>query len=303
MPRNNAPLFSVVVANYNNDKYLDDMVQSLLLQTWTNWELIFIDDGSTDQSLSILERHAEEDKRIQIFKNEFNKGAAACLNMALEHAKGEVIGRLDSDDKLSPDAIEFMLSAHVNNQEASLICSNAYSWKHNSETLERWPGYTNPGTTSLIFGCTVGHFATWKKIASDSIQPIDEALKKAVDLDLYLKLEEVGTVSFFDKPLYFYRQHDGGISQGESGMKANQYAIQATLAAYRRRKGTKKANLSTKQYRILLRTWYFRECHPLRWVHRKKCNELLKRALLEVPSILLTRTFWSIVARNNFLKP
>jgi glycosyltransferase involved in cell wall biosynthesis len=303
MPRNNTPLFSVVVANYNNGSYLDEMVQSLLLQTWTNWELIFIDDGSTDQSLSILEKYAEEDERIKVFKNELNKGAAACLNIALERAKGEIIGRLDSDDKLSPDAIECMVSAHIDNKKASLICSHSYSWKPNSETLERWPGYTNPGTTSLIFGCTVGHFATWKKIASDNIDRIDEALKKAVDLDLYLKLEEVGTVSFFDKPLYFYRQHDGGISQGESGMKANQYAIQATLAAYRRRKGTKKANLRAKEYRILLRTWYFRECHPLRWVHRKKCNELLMRGLLKVPSILFTQTFWSIVARNNFLKP
>ena len=300
---NNTPLFSVVVASYNNSQYLNEMIESVIQQSWSNWELVIAEDCSTDGSLEVLKKWTNHD-RVNLIVHEKNKGAGGAFATATEAARGVFIGMLGADDALHPDALKIMAEAHLNHPNASLITSLAMGCNAKLKPLGAYLHCRNlEATEELIHHPVVGNFATFKSIAYQKTDGFNADLRKAVDRDVFLKLDEVGELKGVNKHLYYYRLHDGGISQGESGMKANQYAIQATLAAYRRRKGTHKANLGAKQYRTLLRTWYFRECHPLRWVHRKKCNELLKRALLEVPSILLTRTFWSIAARNNFLKP
>lgn len=302
MPHQPSSLFSVIVANYNNGDYIDEMVESVMNQSYSSWELIIVDDGSTDKSKSILEKY-KKDPRVSVIFNSKNQGPATCLNIGLKHAKGTIIGRLDSDDKLDSSALHEMTLAHETHPKASLICSHCLAWHSESNRTELWNRYTDPKSKSLIEKCTVGHFATWKKAASNQISPVNEQLKKAVDLDLYLRLEEVGQIIFWDKPLYWYRQHEGGISQGDNGVEAYQFATLARAAAFKRRKNTQTPNLTQGQYNDMMRTWYIRECHPLRWVQRRKCNLLMLKGAFEIPSLLITKDFWSILLRNNLLKP
>lgn len=104
MEQNNTPLISVIVPVYNTEKYLDQCIQSVLAQTYTNWELLLIDDGSTDSSGAICDKYAAEDNRIRVFHKE-NGGVSSARNLGLDNAQGEWISFVDADDILYIDAI------------------------------------------------------------------------------------------------------------------------------------------------------------------------------------------------------
>ena len=91
-------LVSIIMPNYNCAEYVEETVKSVLEQTYSDWELLFVDDCSTDNSVEIVKSFAEKDERIKLFVNEKNSGAAACRNRALREAKGKWIAFLDSDD-------------------------------------------------------------------------------------------------------------------------------------------------------------------------------------------------------------
>ncbi len=99
------PLISVIIPNYNNEKYLDRCIQSVTNQSYKNIEIIIIDDGSTDRSLDICRSYSDKDKRITIFKNK-NRGAAFSRNYGISKSNGEYIQFLDSDDYISHDKFE-----------------------------------------------------------------------------------------------------------------------------------------------------------------------------------------------------
>lgn len=90
-------LISIIVPVYNTEKYLDQCIQSVLAQTYTNWELLLVDDGSTDSSGAICDKYAAQDSRIKVLHKE-NTGVSDSKNIALDMAKGEYIMFLDSDD-------------------------------------------------------------------------------------------------------------------------------------------------------------------------------------------------------------
>ena len=106
-------LVSIIMPNYNSEKYVQTTIQSVLDQTYQNWELIFVDDCSTDNSLNLV--RAFNDERIKIFQNESNSGAAVSRNYALRLAQGKWIAFLDSDDLWQPEKLEKQLSFMVEN--------------------------------------------------------------------------------------------------------------------------------------------------------------------------------------------
>ena len=106
--RETVPIISVVTPVYNSEKYLDEAIQSVLSQTFTEWELLLINDGSTDGSGELCDRYLNLDKRIRVFHIE-NGGYGRARNLGLDNAVGEWITFLDSDDYLAPCALQHML--------------------------------------------------------------------------------------------------------------------------------------------------------------------------------------------------
>lgn len=106
---------SVIVPIYNTEKYLDSCIQSVLNQTYSTWELILIDDGSTDQSGAIADKYEQIEKRIRVVHKE-NAGVSNARNHGLDIAKGEYVTFLDADDELTPDCLEKMLTIAINEQ-------------------------------------------------------------------------------------------------------------------------------------------------------------------------------------------
>lgn len=92
------PTISIITPAYNCEKYLEEAVESVLAQTMQDWEMLIIDDCSSDNTYACMEKLAQRDKRIRIFRNTQNAGAAATRNYGIRQAKGQWIAFLDSDD-------------------------------------------------------------------------------------------------------------------------------------------------------------------------------------------------------------
>lgn len=113
MTNNSAgPLLSIITPVYNTEKFLDLCITSIIEQEYQNWELLLINDGSTDRSLEICQRYAEQDSRIRVFSQE-NAGQSVARNVGLDHMRGELVVFMDSDDAIIPStyacAIELLL--------------------------------------------------------------------------------------------------------------------------------------------------------------------------------------------------
>ena len=103
------PLFSILIANYNNGRFLSEAVESVVAQTYPNWEVIIVDDGSTDCSEQVYAKLI--DPRIKVYRNARNYGCAYTKHQLMLYAKGDFCGYLDPDDVLLPNAIEVTMEA------------------------------------------------------------------------------------------------------------------------------------------------------------------------------------------------
>lgn len=99
-------LVSIIMPSFNCGKYVEETIRSVQAQTYQNWEIIFMDDCSTDDTLRLVSGLREKDSRIRLFQNKFNSGAAVSRNNALREAKGRWVAFLDSDDLWEPEKLE-----------------------------------------------------------------------------------------------------------------------------------------------------------------------------------------------------
>ena len=113
---------SILVAVYNTEKYLRECLDSLINQTYTDLQIICIDDASTDGSLAILKEYELKDSRILVLQNKENLGQSKTRNHGLEYATGEYCGMVDSDDWIESRMYEIMLATAKNKQVDVVIC-------------------------------------------------------------------------------------------------------------------------------------------------------------------------------------
>lgn len=231
------PLFSVLIANYNNGKYLEETLNSIYNQTYTNWEIIIVDDCSTDHSEQIY-KTLENDSRIRIFHNDKNRGCGYTKRRCADEALGDICAFVDPDDTIAPHALKKMVELHVTRPEYSLIHSRSYFCDENMNITGEYSAARNvtPDDQSFFnLDGAITHFATFKKKFYDKTEGIDAYLQRAVDQDLYLKLYDAGKTFFLDEALYNYRIHSGGISTSANARKAYYWAWVVIFSTARRR--------------------------------------------------------------------
>lgn len=221
MSQNKSGLFSVLVANYNNGRYISKCIESILRQSYQNFEIIFVDDASTDDSLEIIQKYVSLDNRIKVYNNDKNYGAGYTKKRCIDLASGFVCGFVDPDDAIAENALEIMLNKHLDNTEYSLIYSTHYVCDESLKILYKckWDLKEN-NTIPLYKNVTATHFATFKLDFYHKSKGCNPNYKRAVDIDLYLQLWTVGKLLHIDIPLYYYRKHSGSISLNTNAYKA-----------------------------------------------------------------------------------
>ena len=123
----NQTYISIGIPIYNAEAYLEDAINSILAQTHELWELILIDDGSTDASLAIAKRFEEADHRIRVIADGINKKLPARLNQLIEEANYDYIARMDADDLIHPDRLAIQLSFLEKNPNYDLVSTGVVS--------------------------------------------------------------------------------------------------------------------------------------------------------------------------------
>ncbi len=209
---------SIVIANYNNGKYLEICLGSILSSDYPYLQIVVIDDGSNDDSKLIIEAHKLDlEKRCEgnceIIYLDSNIGSGRAKAQALELVSGSYCCFVDSDDYVHGFAFSKCMEKLINDASLSLVYTNATKIDA-SNTLLGPLDYAKDGFDML--NDKVGfHLAIWNmKYYQQLNDKFNARLQIAYDIDLYMKLEEVGNTYFIDEPLYYYRVHDRNISMG-----------------------------------------------------------------------------------------
>ncbi len=246
------PKFSILMANYNNAEYIAEAIQSVLEQTFQDWELVVVDDCSTDNSIKVIEPYLE-DGRIRLLQNKVNKGYIGTLKRLVYESRAQLLGILDSDDAITNDAIEVIYDAYKKNPDCGFIYSQ-FVWCDNklNHISEGFCDSVSPDKGDLRCDC-VSAFRTFRKKDYFKTEGFDENFLYAEDKDLIFKMEEVTNLLFVDKVLYKYR----GLPQSQSSdlQKSQIGRISYFLAkykAYKRRLNTNIPNLTAKEMAVQL---------------------------------------------------
>lgn len=204
------PLVSIIIPMYNCEKFIQETLDSVLSQTYKNFEVIAVNDGSTDGTLQIVSQIAKSDNRI-ICISQDNSGVSASRNKAIQLSKGEYIAFLDHDDIWLPDKLENQVPFFQQNSKIGFVFSNAiYFNEEGKNTLL----YRKSPPTGRIFGKLLMHSflcVSTVILRRDCLfglkELFDNRLCLGEELDIFLRLLYKWDAAYVDKTLVRYRLH------------------------------------------------------------------------------------------------
>lgn len=218
----NQPLISVIVPVYNVEQYLARCLDSLIRQTYTNIEIIVVNDGSTDGSLTVCRAYAEKDKRIKVIDQQ-NKGLSGARNTGLKHYEGEYVSFVDSDDWVHKDMIMNMYDILIANDADMSLCGSQHV---TVDFLEDKPYYEkevvyNQDQFMRLF-LSRRYTACWSRLfRREVIQGVvfPEGLNCEDFIYMYKVILNVKSVAANDLPLYYYYIRENSIVTEKFSLK------------------------------------------------------------------------------------
>lgn len=210
---NTSPKISVVMSVYNGQKYLKEAIESVLNQTFPDFEFIIFDDCSTDKSLSIIETYT--DKRIKLIKNEINKGLTVNLIEGVKIAQGEFLARMDADDICIPQRLEVQLEFLINNPKISILGSAVTFFEDNGQEFIGIQPLTHEEiVVELLFGFTMLHPSVMMRLANLHLNHLNynPYFKYSQDFDLWVRASKILKFANLNKSLLKMREHSDKIS-------------------------------------------------------------------------------------------
>lgn len=222
-------LISVLMPTYNVEQYVEEAVRSILNQTWKNFELIIVDDCSTDKTFNILQKLAREDSRIRLFRNEINSKICKTLNRAWSYAKGEYIARMDGDDVSTPDRFQVLMDFLHTHKKCGLVGSGMITIDENDKELSR-PSFLKSNKYIRYFNkfkSCITHIWIARREVYEKLNGYRE-IPYAEDYDFVLRCMRAGyEVANADAYVYKVRIRNGntGSTNGLAQYKAKDYVL------------------------------------------------------------------------------
>ena len=208
-----SPLISIITPVYNVEQYLRQCIESIIMQDCQDWELILVDDGSTDKSGVICDEYALKEERIRVLHKE-NSGQADSRNVALQLAKADLIGFVDSDDWIESDMYSVLYHTLIENQADIAICGYFQDYKDISEAscaIGEVVVYNRDEALKLILEDKVIKSFLWDKLFHRKV--ITDLLPKSYYYEDYATLFKwfinANKIAFCQRPEYHYRQRKG----------------------------------------------------------------------------------------------
>lgn len=203
-------LVSVIMPSYNTANFISETIESVLAQTYTNWELIIVDDCSSDNTDEVVERFLS-DGRVRYLKNEKNSGAAVSRNKALREAHGKWIAFLDSDDLWLPDKLEKQIAFMENNNYRFSYTNYIMIDENSNPTGQHLTGPKKITKHGMYNYCWVGCLTVMYDAEYVGLIQIED-IKKNNDYAMWLKVCRKTNCYLLDETLGKYRKRSGSIS-------------------------------------------------------------------------------------------
>lgn len=210
-------LISIGMPVYNAELYLSKAIKSVIAQTYTNWELILVDDGSTDKSLEIARAFEEKDSRIRVISDGVNRKLPARLNQIIREAKGDYIARMDADDMMHSERIAKQLNFLQCNPQFDLVSTSMISIKNSNEIIGTRTYFPKQVTKkdALLGQSGILHASILAKKAWCERNLYNELNALAEDHELWLSaaIKDDLKVGFLPEYLYYYREESSATKQ------------------------------------------------------------------------------------------
>ena len=273
------PKISVIVPVYNVEKYLHECVDSVLAQTFTDFELILINDGSQDNSGTICDEYAKKDNRIIIIHQE-NQGQAAARNNAIAIANGEWIHFVDSDDLIHPQMLEILYSAVDENTQISMcglykgtILPDEFCSHKSDYNFKKCP-VTEKELISM-YNDFYQYWVVWAKLIKKEIVEKYLFTPGRINEDtaaVFRWINETGFVSITDEPLYFYRHNPTSTMQVNFSLKNldRLWAIEEQMNFFDTTDYDDLKKIIYKKYAVTCADIYYRLLENPEWVREAK---------------------------------
>lgn len=266
------PFFSVIIPVYNGEKFIYEAIQSVLQQSFTNWELIIIDDGSTDNTAGLVNGFCSSDQRIKLIQQS-NKQQAAARNVGIKLSRGKWIAFLDADDVWLPAKLDRQYQCIEDNSALDVVFSDGYT-KYQNKKIQYYYHYEvargyfqgKDLYRTMLFGNYIPNLSVVVK--SSMIQQIgmqDEQLPGVEDHDYWLKLCRAGANFFGMKErLFIYRVHKDNFSADEAKMKYR--SLVARMNNFDRKLLNEEEIERFRQF-FVQNLWSFRKQRKTQWVN------------------------------------
>ena len=207
------PLVTIGIPFYKDAQYLRFAIQSVINQTYTNWELILMDDGSTDGSLDIAKHFS--DPRVRVISDGANKGLPSRLNEIVALANGDYVARMDGDDIMHPQRIEKQVEYMESHPDVNVLGTAAYVINDSNDIIGvTKPWLITPRRTEDIF--IVGSFVHPSVMARKEwfvANPYDPSFRRMQDLELWIRTLPFSSFNSMKSPLLFYRAVEKNVTQ------------------------------------------------------------------------------------------
>ena len=207
---NENSLITIGIPIYNAEPYLEAAIKSVLVQSYRNWELILVDDGSKDNSFKIAKQYEQQDKRIRVISDGVNRKLPARLNQIIREAKGDYIARMDADDMMHSERIAKQLNFLQCNPQFDLVSTSMISIKNSNEIIGTRTYFPKQVTKkdALLGQSGILHASILAKKAWCERNLYNEVNALAEDYELWLAaaINNDLKVGFLPEYLYYYRE-------------------------------------------------------------------------------------------------
>jgi glycosyltransferase involved in cell wall biosynthesis len=215
------PLVSVIIPAYNPGHYLDEAVQSAIAQTFTDWECIVVDDGSTED----LSRVEKMDPRVRLAKQE-NRGVAVARNRGLALSGGQYIALLDADDQWVPEKIAAQVALMDSNADLLECHTGCNMINGDGVATGTFPPASTDSYADMLWRIPpMPSSAMVRRAAFMAAGGFDPCFQGSADFDFFLKIAMIGRLGSIDAPLTCYRIHGGNMSAAYVGMWRDHMAV------------------------------------------------------------------------------
>jgi glycosyltransferase involved in cell wall biosynthesis len=229
--QNTTPKITVILPVYNCELYVQTAVESILNQSYTDFELLIIDDASTDTTVSVLKKF--DDSRIQLIQKPVNSGYTNSLNSGLKLAKGEYIARMDGDDISMLERFAKQI-AYLETHPEVVVCGTTYKIVDNDKQITL-PEHHEAIKIGLLWGNCILHPSVMirKKVVDDFSIQYDTSKEPAEDYDMWVRLLSMGKLHNLQEVLLEYRVYGNQVSRKRAEeQKKNDIATKFQLLQY-----------------------------------------------------------------------